>query len=78
MVLSEARASVMADGERCEQQVVVVIIEFAEEGGQAVSHLRSAISHCASCGVRPHVVDILKGISLGISLEVDDALLVYL
>ena len=37
VVASEARTAIAADGERCQQEVVPVIVELAEEGCQIVA-----------------------------------------
>ena len=56
MVLSEAGAAVVTDGERGEQEVVVVVVGLAEERRQAIAYLGAGASHGSSGGIGPHIV----------------------
>ena len=75
VVLTETGGAILADGERGQQQVLPVVVDFTEERSQAITELGTAVVHCAGGCIRPHIVYIFQGIALRVSREVDDTLL---
>ena len=76
VVLTETAGTVATDGEACEQEVVPVVVKFAEEGNEGVAGLATIEFLSACCSGRPHVEGVFNCELLSVTADVDNLLLV--